>query len=265
MNVAVFGLGEAGSLFAADLAAAGATVRAYDPAAVATPGAVERCGEPSAAVADAEIVLALVAAADAMTAATQALDAIPAGAVYADLGAGSAGLKRELAAVVEPRLAFVDVAMMTTVPGHGLAVPSLASGSAAERYVSLLAPLGAVVTAIGSEAGVAATRKLLRSVVMKGLAAVVIEAMRAAHAAGEAEYVWGNVVDQLTVADEAFLRRLVEGTAVHHERRRHEMEASADLVRELGIDPLMTEATVEHLRRVAEQGVPPLGSIDPDR
>lgn len=264
-RVAVFGLGEAGSLFAADLVAAGATVRAYDPADVATLAGVQRCASPAAAVAGAEIVLALVAAADAVTAASQALDAISDGAVYADLGTGSAGLKRDLAALVEPRLRFVDVAMMTTVPGLGLAVPSLASGGAADRYVELLAPLGAVVTAIGSEPGVAATRKLLRSVVMKGLAAVVIEAMRAAHAAGEADYVWGNVVDQLTAADETFLRRLVEGTAVHHERRRHEMEASAALVRELGIDPLMTEATVEHLRRVAEHGVPPLGSIDPDR
>lgn len=262
MNVAVFGLGEAGSLFAADLAAAGATVRGYDPADVATPRGVERCDDPAAAVADSEIVLALVAAADAMTAATQALGSIPDRAVYADLGTGSAGLKRGLAAVVEPRLGFVDVAMMTTVPGHGLAVPSLASGSAAERYVALLAPLGATATAIGPEPGVAATRKLLRSVVMKGLAAVVIEAMRAAHAAGEAEYVWGNVVDQLTVADEEFLRRLVEGTGVHHERRRHEMEASAELLRELGVDPLMTEATVEHLRRVAGHDVPPLGSAD---
>lgn len=258
-RVAVFGLGEAGSLFAADLAAAGATVRGFDPAEVATPAGVVRCDDPSDAVADAEMVLALVSAADAMTAATQALDAIPDGAVYADLGTGSAGLKRELAATVEPRLRFVDVAMMTTVPGLGVAVPSLASGSAADDYVRLMAPFGAVVEAIGPEPGVAATRKLLRSVVMKGLAGLVIEAMRAAHAAGEAEYVWGNIVHQLTVTDETFVRRLVEGTGVHHVRRLHEMEASADLLRELGIDPVMTDATVEHLRRIADHGVPPLG------
>ena len=258
-RVAVFGLGEAGSLFAADLVAAGASVRGYDPADVATPDGVERCADPSAAVADADIVLALVSAADAVTAATQALAAIPDGAVYADLGTGSAGLKRGLAAVLEPRVRFVDVAMMTTVPGHGVAVPSLAAGAAADRYVGLMAPLGAVVDAIGPEPGVAATRKLLRSVVIKGLAGVVIEAMRAAHAAGEAEYVWGNIVDQLTVADETFIRRLVEGTGVHHVRRLHEMEASADLLRELGVDPVMTDATVEHLRRIADHGIPPLG------
>lgn len=261
LTVTVFGLGEAGSMFAADLAAAGATVRAYDPADVATPVGVERCTNPIDAVAGAEIVLALVASADAVTAAGQALGAIPDGAVYADLGTGSADLKRRLAAIVEPRLRFVDVGMMTTVPGHGLAVPSLASGTAADEYVALLAPLGARVEAIGIEPGTAATRKLLRSVVVKGLTGVLIEAMRGAHAAGEAEWVWENVVHQLTVADETFLRRLVNGTGVHHERRLHEMEASMELLDSLGVDPVMTRSTVEHLARIAHEGVPELPEV----
>ena len=121
MRIGVFGLGEAGSLFAADLTAAGAEVCAFDPAEVVTPEGVVRCATPAEAVAEASIVLTLVSGADAVTAATQALDAIPPGAIYADLGTGSAALKQQLAETVEPRLRFVDVAMMTTVPGHGLA------------------------------------------------------------------------------------------------------------------------------------------------
>lgn len=259
--VGVFGLGEAGSLIAADLAAAGATVLGYDPADVVTPAGVVRRADPADAVHDAALVLAVVAAADAVTAAEQALDAIPDGAVYADLGTGSAGLKRELAAIVEPRLRFVDVGLMTTVPGHGLAVPSLASGTAADDYVAMVTPLGAVVEAVGPEPGTAATRKLLRSVVMKGVAALVIEAMRGAHAAGEAEWVWANVVHQLTVIDEAFVRRLVEGTGIHHERRHHEMEATKELLESLDVDPVMTRATVEHLVGMAAQGLPSLPGV----
>ena len=148
--------------------------------------------------------------------------------------------------------------MMTTVPGHGVAVPSLASGTAAEAYVAMLTPLGAVVEAVGTEPGTAATRKLLRSVVMKGLAGLVIEAMRGAEAAGEADWVWRNIADQLTVTDEAFIRRLVAGTGIHHERRLHEMEASMELLESLGVDPVMTRSTVDHLARTAEQGVPEL-------
>jgi 3-hydroxyisobutyrate dehydrogenase-like beta-hydroxyacid dehydrogenase len=258
VRTCVFGLGEAGSLIAADLAAAGAVVRGYDPADVGTPAGVERCGDPVDAVVGADVVLACVAAVDAETAATQALAAIPDGALYADLGTGSAELKRSLAALVEPRLRFVDVGLMTVVPGHGLATPSLASGSGARAYVDLLGPLGARVEAVGDEPGIAATRKLLRSVVMKGLAGLVIEAMRGADAAGESEWVYRNIVHQLTVTDETFVRRLVEGTGIHHVRRLHEMEASRDLLAGLGVDPVMTRATVEHLARTADDGVPEL-------
>jgi 3-hydroxyisobutyrate dehydrogenase-like beta-hydroxyacid dehydrogenase len=258
VNVAVFGLGEAGSLLAADLAMAGATVRGYDPADVPTPAGVERFDDPGDAVHGADLVMACVVAADACAAATQALDAIPDGVVYADLGTGSAELKRELADIVGPRLAFADVALMTVVPGNGLATPSLASGGGADRYVELVAPLGAVVETVGLEPGIAATRKLLRSVVTKGLAALIIEALRGAEAAGETEWVWGNIVHQLTVTDEVFVRRLVEGTALHDERRLHEMEASRDLLAALGVEPLMTSATAEHLASVSERGLPDL-------
>jgi 3-hydroxyisobutyrate dehydrogenase-like beta-hydroxyacid dehydrogenase len=259
-QIAIFGLGEAGSLIAADLARAGARVRAFDPADVPTPAGVGRRATPADAVVDAEVVLAIVGAADAPTAASQALEAIPDGAIYADLGTGSADLKRELARTVEPELRFVDVAMMAIVPGHGLGVPSLASGAAADDFAATMNPLGARIEAIGPEPGVAATRKLLRSVVTKGLAGLIIEAMQAAGAAGEAEWVWDNIVQQLTVVDEAFVRRMVEGTSVHHERRRHEMEASAALLRELGVEPLMTRGTVEHLVRVASEPLPEIPS-----
>lgn len=258
LRVAVFGLGEAGSLFAGDLARAGAAVAAYDPADVGTPAGVRRCAGPAEAVAGAEVVLALVAASDARTAATQAIDAIGDGVVYADLGTGSAGLKRELAATLGERCRFVDVGLMTIVPGHGLATPSLAAGPGAGAYVELLSPFGAVVEAVSDEPGVAATRKLLRSVFMKGLAAVVIEAMRGAHAAGEAEWVWANLTDQLAAFDGGLARRMVVGTGVHHERRLHEMEAAAELLASLGIDPVMTRSTVEHLARTPVDGIPEL-------
>lgn len=257
-SITIFGLGEAGSLIAGDLALAGATVCAYDPADVVTPSGVTRCADPVSAAHGADVVLACVAASDAEEAATQALSAIPDGALYADLGTGSAELKRRLADLVEPRLRFVDVGLMTVVPGNGLATPSLASGSGATAYVELLKPFGASVEAVGTEPGVAATRKLLRSVVMKGLAGLIIEAMMGADAAGESEWVYDNIVHQLTVTDETFVRRLVEGTAVHQERRLHEMEAASDLLAGLGVDPVMTRATVEHLARVGELGVPEL-------
>lgn len=259
MRVTVFGLGEAGSLFAGDLAAAGAEVHGYDPAPVRTPPGVVRFDDPVPAVGGADVVLALTASADARTALTQALGDLPESVLYADLSTSSADRKRELAAIAAERgVAFCDVALMATVPGKGLRTPALASGAWADRYVALLAPVGAVVESIGGEAGDAATRKLLRSVMMKGLAALVIEAMRGAERAGLEEWLWGNLVQEITAADEALLARLVRGTGPHAVRRLHEMEACQAQLESLGVDPVMTRSTVESLRRVPVEGIPDL-------
>ena len=251
MRVAVFGLGEAGAAIAGDLAAAGAEVHGYDPAEVGTPAGVVRHADARAAVRGAEVVLAITAAADAPAALDQALGDVPAGAVYADLATASAGLKRQLAATAAGAgLGFADVALMAPVPGNGLRTPALASGPGAAAFVAALAPLGMPVEAAGGEAGLAATRKLLRSVVMKGLAALIIESLEAAQAAGLAAETWDTVVAQLTAADEALVRRLVEGTGRHAVRRTHEMEATVDLLTELGVAPTMTRATAAHLHRI---------------
>jgi 3-hydroxyisobutyrate dehydrogenase-like beta-hydroxyacid dehydrogenase len=256
-TIAIFGLGEAGSLFAADLSKLGIEVNAYDPADVETPANIQRHAKPSDAVAGAEVVLALTGGADAGTALSQAIDDIPKSALYADLSTDSAGTKKDLATTAEAHeLQFVDIAMMTTVPGHGLRTPSLASGDGASRYVKIFGDLGVPVERVSDIPGDAATRKLLRSVMVKGLAALVIEAMRAGDKAGCREWLWEEMAQAISDADEAFVARLVNGTEKHAVRRLHEMEASAALLKELGVDPVMTRATVENLRRVPVEGVP---------
>ncbi|HEX6237673.1 MAG TPA: DUF1932 domain-containing protein [Acidimicrobiales bacterium] len=252
LRACVFGLGEAGSPIAADLAAAGVDVHGHDPAEVPTPSGVCRHDDPRAAVDRAGLVLAVTAAADATTALTQALDTIPRGAVYADLSTASAGLKRRLAGIAAGAgLRFVDVALMAPVPGTGLRTPALASGPAAGDLVALLASHGMPVEHAGDEPGRAATRKLLRSVAAKGLTAVIIESLRAAEAAGLADETWENVTALLASADEALVRRLVAGTGIHAGRRVHEMEAAAELLADLGVEPTMTRATLAQLRQIA--------------
>ncbi len=253
LRIAVFGLGEAGGNIAGDLAARGFDMHAYEPRAIATPAGVHRHVDPIAAVGEVDAVFAFTSSADAPGALEQAFGAIPAAALYADFATASAGVKQKLAQhCALTGLKFADVAMMSPVPGNGVFTPMLVSGTGADRFVELFAPAGFVVEHSGDVAGTAATRKLLRSVVIKGFAALVIESMHAANAAGLGEETWDNLVEQFTVADGAFLRRIVEGTGTHSLRRLHEMEATAELLNELGIDPLMTRSTVESLERVNE-------------
>jgi 3-hydroxyisobutyrate dehydrogenase-like beta-hydroxyacid dehydrogenase len=257
MIVGLFGLGEAGSLFATDLVAAGVRVQAFDPKPVPTPAEVVRCDDPCDVVRSADVVLALTPQDDAVAAFEQAADAMPPGMLYADLSTSAPAVKRAIAVQAATRgVDFVDVALMAIVPGNGLRAPSLASGDGADRYIAAMAPLGVPVESVGAVPGDAATRKLLRSVMMKGLAALVIEAMRAAGEVGLERWLWGNLVHEITTADEAMLTRLVTGTGTHAVRRLHEMEACQSLLESLGVDPVMTSATVESLRRVPASDVP---------
>jgi 3-hydroxyisobutyrate dehydrogenase-like beta-hydroxyacid dehydrogenase len=256
----VLGLGEAGGAIAADLVAAGADVRGYDPADVPTPSGVGRAGSGPGAVAGAEVVLAVTSSKTAFGVLDGVADALERAAIYADLSTSSPALERRLAERAgRVDVGFVDVALMAPVPGNGLRTPALASGRGAERFAAIMVPLGMAVEVAGDEAGLASTRKLLRSVVTKGLAQLLVESLQAAEAAGLAGETWDNLVAQLASVDEALVRRLVSGTARHAARRVDEMEATAEMLSDLGVDPTMTRATLARLRTVAADpdSVPP--------
>jgi 3-hydroxyisobutyrate dehydrogenase-like beta-hydroxyacid dehydrogenase len=246
--IGVLGLGEAGGLISADLRAAGATVRGFDPLPETNPDAPS----PEAAARDAGVVLSLTTAAEARAAAESVLGVLRPGQVYADANTGSPALKRELAALVAPAgAAFADVALMAPVPGRGLRTPALAAGPGADAFAAVFGPLGMPVTTAGAKPGDAARRKLLRSVAWKGLAAVAIEALAAARAAGCEDWMHDELVAMLDGADADALDRMVTGSRRHAERRAHEMADVAALLHELGVEPRVSDAArgwLEQLR-----------------
>ncbi len=230
MEVAVLGLGEAGSRIAADLATAGCTVRAWDP--VQRPEGIPHAASDREAVAGADVVLSLTTAAHALASARGVAGALATGALYADLNTAAPELKRELATALA--VPFADVALIGAVPGLGLGIPALASGEGARRFAELFRPLGMPVEVISERPGDAAGLKLLRSVFMKGIAATAIESLEAARAAGAEERVRADIAG---VIGEPLLERLLSGSRTHAARRVDEMEAAAAYVAGLGVEP----------------------------
>jgi 3-hydroxyisobutyrate dehydrogenase-like beta-hydroxyacid dehydrogenase len=251
--LAVLGLGEAGSNLATDLARAGDQVRGYDPADVATPLGVERHRRPDEAVAGCDLVLTLTPGSEIRSVLSAVIDHLENDALYADLSTASPSAKEELASMAEARgIAFADVALMAAVPGRGLAAPALTSGTGARRYADLINSRGGNVEVVGGRAGEAAARKLLRSVLMKGLAAVLIESMEAAEAYGEGDWFHGHLVDTVTSIDAAMVDRLLHNTAPHAKRRLDEMLAAQEMLLALGVPADVTAATIARLRRMVD-------------
>jgi 3-hydroxyisobutyrate dehydrogenase-like beta-hydroxyacid dehydrogenase len=235
LRIAILGLGEAGSEIARDLVAAGADVRGYDPKAIAVVGVQSR-GSEAEAVADADVVLSVNSSHDAMTALEKALPALRPETLWADLNTASPGLKVALAErAAACDVPVVDVALMSPVPGKGLRTPMLVSGGGAHRFLEIFAGLGADVAVQDGPVGTAISRKLLRSVFYKGLAAAVVEALRGAEAAGCADWLRGNIAAELAGFDARTVDRLVDGTYIHARRRADEMEAATEQLQELGV------------------------------
>jgi 3-hydroxyisobutyrate dehydrogenase-like beta-hydroxyacid dehydrogenase len=253
--IAVLGFGEAGSLLARDLVAAGATVRGYDPR-VPAPAGVTDTGSDAEAVAGASLVLSVNSAHDAIDAFFASADALEPGVVWADLNTASPAVKQRLAEVGDQRMvAVTDIAMMAPVPGQGLRVPMLASGDGSGYVADTLRGYGANIDVLDGPAGLAATRKLLRSVFYKGMAASIVEALEAAKAAGLDGWLTEHIAEDLAKQDAATLTRIVTGTRQHAVRRGHEMAAAAEMLTDLGVDPIMATASQHlHERLAADHG-----------
>jgi 3-hydroxyisobutyrate dehydrogenase-like beta-hydroxyacid dehydrogenase len=99
----------------------------------------------------------------------------------------------------------------------------------------------------------AASRKLLRSVFFKGLAAAVVEALEAASAAGCEDWLRDNIVDELDRADSSTVDRLVRGSHRHAVRRTAEMAAATQMLTELGVPPSIAAASRDLLARLSAE------------
>jgi 3-hydroxyisobutyrate dehydrogenase-like beta-hydroxyacid dehydrogenase len=251
----VLGLGEAGSAIAADLSAAGAVVRGFDPRVPAASLGILESYSDAEACRGADMVLSLTTAHEALDALRAALPGLARDAIYADLNTSSSSLKKALFSLADGAGIgrFADVALMAPVPGKGLRTPMLVSGPAADDYARLVGGLGASVEVLAGPPGAAADRKLVRSVFFKGLAAAVTESLRAARAAGCEDWIRDSITAELTAASEATVDRLEQGSILHARRRVEEMADAAGLLRDLGVPPRIAEASEEWLRQLLNE------------
>jgi 3-hydroxyisobutyrate dehydrogenase-like beta-hydroxyacid dehydrogenase len=251
----VIGLGEAGATYASALVAAGHSVTGFDPVAPSTPAGVTRAATAAQACADADIVLVLTGAAAARSVAQECLPVMPAGSCYADFTSSSPQVMQELGQLPGKAL-FADVAILGPVPTQGVKTPLMVSGPGSRAVGQLLMPLGSDVEIADGEPGAAMAHKLLRSVLMKGMASVVVEAVTAGRAAGLEDWIRAQIAGQLAGDGHAVIDRFLTGTAKHALRRSKEMQDTASYLSDLGVPAEMTAASATALTRMAQETAP---------
>jgi 3-hydroxyisobutyrate dehydrogenase-like beta-hydroxyacid dehydrogenase len=254
MIIAILGIGEAGGIFARDLIVKGVTVRGWDPEPRNVPDGLDFAANNPDAVSGAEITLSVNWASVAVGVATEVASVLKPNQIYADLNTTAPQLKREVASIIEKTgAAFVDAALMDPVPPKGLRTEVYASGSGARLFTEKMTPFGMPVTYLDGEAGNAATHKLVRSIMYKGVAAVIIECLEAAEKLDMTEYARAQMLK--IIFDEAMIDRFVSGSIKHAERRVVEMQAVVEMLDSIGVSSYTSKATVQRLKELMEKKV----------
>lgn len=266
VNIGLIGYGEVGAIFAAGLRiGAGAAVSAYDKkfnAAGSGQEALVACARQqvlasrsmSELLIGQTFVISAVTASATLEVAEEAARHIASGAFYLDINSASPDTKRRCAAAIEAAGAhYVEAAVMTSVPPYGLRVPMLIGGPHAQTACAMLAALGFDVTVADDRIGVASAIKMCRSVMVKGMEALVIESLVSARKFGVEERVLASLAETFPGIDwpqqaSYFFSRVVQ----HGKRRAEEMRESARTVGEAGLEPWMPEATANRHDWVAQ-------------
>ncbi|CAK7051665.1 MAG: hypothetical protein DELT_01070 [Desulfovibrio sp.] len=208
------------------------------------------------AVKGADVVFSAVQGGYALDAGKSARDALKKGALYIDLTTANPKHKLELEKYfAEKGIGFVDSAMLGPLPLYKHKVPMLISGSGVKEAESVMRDLNMKVTSVAGEAGSASKIKLIRSVYMKGLQALLVETFLFAHKAGVEDVVLDSISGTMSATPfPDTVKRLVTADLIHAERRAHEVEESIDVMKDMGVAPLVSAAVVKRLQASAALG-----------
>jgi 3-hydroxyisobutyrate dehydrogenase-like beta-hydroxyacid dehydrogenase len=265
-RIGLIGYGEVGKTFCAGLAPRVETMGAWDlkfdaPATrdaerghaaahgTTAHGSMRELCEAS------DLIISAVTASNTLAVALEAAQYIRPGTVFLDLNSASPGTKQQAAAAVDGAGAsYVEAGVMTSIPPYGIKVPMLLGGARAAELAALLSLWEMDAKAVSEKLGVASAIKMCRSVMIKGLEALVIESYTTARAYGVEDHVLPTLQETFPSIDWSqqgayFFSRVVQ----HGQRRAEEMRESANTVKEAGFAPLMAAAIADKQQWVADQ------------
>lgn len=264
-HVALIGYGEVGRILAEDLRAQGVAVVAHDLKLADERGnplrehaaglGVALATSHAAAVREADLVVSAVTASQAVAVAEACAPGLKAGAFFLDFNSASPGAKIRAAGLVDAANGrYVEGAVMTSVPPYRIRVPLLLGGGHATALQPALQALGFQPKLASAKLGVASATKMCRSVMIKGLEAMVIESFTTARAYGVEDQVLASLAETFPGIDwekqgAYFFQRVIE----HGRRRAEEVREVAVTVREAGLEPWSAAGTAERQAWVADQ------------
>ena len=267
LKLAIIGYGEVGHIFARELLAkGGVSISVYDilfddpsTAAARRDDARANGVRPAAsavdAAKDARIVISAVTADAVAAVAEQAAGYVTEGQIFFDINSASPVTKKTAFEKVSPSGAhYIEGAVMQPVPGPGIRVPILGGGPWAQEVADLLNPFGFNITPASTEPGRASAMKLCRSIMIKGIEALIVDCAASAKAWGVEKEVYGSLQETWPSIDFAELAEYMgQRVRQHGVRRAAEMREAAMMVADIGRDSGLCRAVADAQERGADK------------
>jgi 3-hydroxyisobutyrate dehydrogenase-like beta-hydroxyacid dehydrogenase len=263
-QVGLVGYGEVGRILAEDLRAQGVVVRAFDLKLLderaaplrehAAAHGVVPVASPLELAEGCDFIVSAVTASQAVPVAEACAPAVKRDAFFLDFNSASPGAKQRAAAAVNAAGGrYVEGAVMTSIPPYRIKVPLLLGGPDAAALEPHVNALGFAAKVASARLGVASATKMCRSVMIKGLEAMVIESFTTARHYGVEDAVIASLHETFPGIDwekqaAYFFQRVIE----HGRRRSEEVREVAQTVREAGLEPWSAAGTAERQAWVAD-------------
>jgi 3-hydroxyisobutyrate dehydrogenase-like beta-hydroxyacid dehydrogenase len=264
-HIAFIGFGEVGQRFSRDLLQnAGLSIRTYDIlfdrpgndnnlAGRAKAIGVAPCANAAEAIEGADIVISAVTADVSEKAAADAAAFITKDQIFFDINSASPETKRRSAAsIVNASGAFVEGAVMAPVLKPGIRVPILAGGPAAKRLAAVLNGFGMNIESVAPGYGKASAIKLCRSIMIKGMEALMLDCAAACRAWEASGPVFASLGETFPSIDWGKLAEtMTERVEAHGARRSAEMREAAEMLAAAGLNPSLALAVADAQSRGA--------------
>lgn len=186
-------------------------------------------------------------------AANDLISHLKAGQLLVDVTSASPQVKKQLGqCCAEKEILYADSPMLGSLAADRHKVPIIACGPGARRWHDEMTPFGMDIQVIEGNPGKATQIKLVRSIFTKGFEALVVETFLFARKCGVETIVMESIektLDSVTFRQSAI--RDMASNLIHAVRRAHEMNDAIDIMRKIGMTPMVGEGALARLKYIA--------------
>jgi 3-hydroxyisobutyrate dehydrogenase-like beta-hydroxyacid dehydrogenase len=204
-----------------------------------------------------EVVLSAVTTQAARTVAEVCAPLLRQGQIYVDLNSTSPTVKKEIGSIIDGSEAdFVEGSILGAMKTTGAGLRILMGGQRAPKAAKHLSVIGLNASFYSNEIGKASAFKMLRSIFTKGVETLLLEVLVTGRRAGIDSELWKNICSYMdSKSFEMIGSNWVVSHAIAHERHYYEIQQVVETMRDLGVEPIITNGTLATFKRSLDMGM----------